>query len=68
MRVDRRRRNPAPDELKPESFLQRMRAWLRTQAPHERYLADAADHADLERRIRNLERADPGPAVVTFNH
>ena len=68
MRADRRRRNRAVDELKSESFLQRMRRWLTTQAPYERYLADATDHADLEQRIRNLERADRGPAVVTFNH
>jgi hypothetical protein len=28
----------------------------------------AADLADLERRMRVLERADRGPIFVTFNH
>jgi hypothetical protein len=34
----------------------------------ERYLAAAADLADLERRMRALERSSGGPAFMTFNH
>ena len=36
--------------------------------PDERYLAAATDLADLERRMRVLERANRGPFFVTFNH
>ena len=51
-----------------KSLLRRLRAWLNPITRDERYLGAAADHADLERRIRVLERADRGPAIVTFNH
>ncbi|MPZ42486.1 MAG: hypothetical protein GEV05_03610 [Betaproteobacteria bacterium] len=44
-----------------------LRCW-RTQDATERYLGAATDHADLERRIRDLERMNSGPAFVTFNH
>jgi hypothetical protein len=39
--------------------------------PHNadgRYLAAATDHADLERRMRTLDRANCAPLFVTFNH
>jgi len=42
--------------------------WWGSDAEADRYLAAATDHADLERRIRVLERARRGPAFVTFNH
>lgn len=42
--------------------------WLRARDATERYLGAATDHADLERRIRDLERRDSGPSFVTFNH
>jgi hypothetical protein len=42
--------------------------WWRTRDATERYLGAATDHADLERRIRELERRSSGPAFVTFNH
>jgi hypothetical protein len=41
---------------------------LQDPAPHERYLASATDHADLERRMRLLERTGGGSMFVTFNH
>lgn len=44
-----------------------LRWWL-DRDPAERYLEEATDHADLERRIRDLERRSSGPAFVTFNH
>jgi hypothetical protein len=47
---------------------ERLRRWLQSQDAAERYLAEATDHADLERRQRVLERASGGPAFVTFNH
>jgi len=49
-------------------ILQRLRRWLRARSADERYLAAATDLADLERRMRVLERADRGPFFVTFNH
>jgi hypothetical protein len=42
--------------------------WLRARDETERYLGAATDHADLERRIRDLERMNSGPSFVTFNH
>ena len=42
--------------------------WWRVRDATERYLSAATDHADLERRIRNLERTNSGPSFVTFNH
>jgi len=45
-----------------------LRRWWRSGDPAERYLAEATTHAELERRMRILERASGGPAFVTFNH
>ena len=45
-----------------------LRRWLRFPTAEELYLAASADHADLERRLRALERADSRPPFVTFNH
>jgi hypothetical protein len=42
--------------------------WLRAADPHAVYLAAAADLADLERRLRLVERGGPAPLFVTFNH
>ena len=53
---------------RPESVVQRLRRWWRSQDTSERYLAEATSHAELERRIRVLERSSGGPAFVTFNH
>ena len=39
--------------------------WWRTRAPEELDLATATDHADLERRMRALERAGSGPTFET---
>jgi hypothetical protein len=51
-----------------KGILQRLRRWLRAQGADERYLAAAADLADLERRMRALERKSTGAPFVTFNH
>ncbi len=48
-------------------LIQSMIKWIRDiprrarQDSAERYLADATDHADVERRIRALERKSAGP-------
>ena len=42
--------------------------WLEDPSPHEQYLASATDHADLERRMRLLERMGGESMFVTFNH
>lgn len=52
----------------PSGIVQRLRSWWRPRNTEERYLADATDLADLERRMRVLERGRGGPAFVTFNH
>ena len=49
-------------------MVQRLRRWWRSQDRAEQYLAAAIDLADLERRMRELERASGGPVIVTFNH
>ena len=51
-----------------ESVVQRPRRWWQSQDAAERYLAEATSHAELERRMRVLERGSRGPAFVTFNH
>lgn len=55
--------NPAPRE---GGILLRLRHWLRSRDAGERYLAEATDLAELERRMRALERANRGPAIVAF--
>jgi Protein of unknown function (DUF3563) len=49
-------------------FLDRLRRWWRPLDRDEQYLAAATDPADLERRLRVLERGSGGPQFVTFNH
>jgi hypothetical protein len=55
-------------KAEPNRAAQRLRRWWRFEDPAEQYLADATDLADLERRMRALERASGGPGIVTFNH
>jgi len=45
-----------------------LRRWWQLADTEEQYLAAATDLADLERRIRVLERASGGPVLATFNH
>jgi Protein of unknown function (DUF3563) len=52
----------------PDSVGQRVRRWWQGDDTAEEYLAAATDLADLERRLRILERASGGPVFVTFNH
>ena len=54
--------------IRARGFVRQFVRWWRAQDASERYLACATDHADLERRIRDLERMNSGPTFVTFNH
>jgi hypothetical protein len=45
----------------------RVGRWCAGQDAMERYLSAASDHAEVERRIRELERRNAGPALMTFN-
>ena len=58
----------ASREAQPDGIRERLRRWWRLEDPGEQYLTAATDLADLERRIRVLERASGGPVFVTFNH
>ncbi len=49
-------------------FMAIVRRLWRPQDTAEQYLAAATDLADLERRIRALERERGASVVVTFNH
>ena len=51
-----------------DRIVQRLRRWWRAQDREEQFLAAATDLADLERRMRILERTSSGPLFVTFNH
>jgi Protein of unknown function (DUF3563) len=54
--------------IKPYSIVQRLLRWFRPDDAEHQYLCAATDVADLERRMRVLERASVGPPFVTFNH
>ena len=56
------------DRARSNIFLERLRRWWRPLDREEQYLAAATDPADLERRLRVLERGASGPLFVTFNH
>ena len=61
-------RSPARRAAAAIALARRLTRWMRAGDRAERYLAEATDHADLERRIRELERSDRGPALLTYNH
>jgi Protein of unknown function (DUF3563) len=52
----------------PNSLLERLLRWLRPVDRDEQFLAAATDVADLERRLRIVERRAGGQQFVTFNH
>jgi hypothetical protein len=58
----------AASELAAGSLLRRFRRWWRSRDADEQYLGEAVDLADLERRLRVLERSRGGPAFMTYNH
>ena len=47
-------------------FAYRLRRWWRSQDAEEQYLATATNLAELERRLRALERANGGPAFAPY--
>jgi hypothetical protein len=56
------------DYREPNSLLERLLRWLRPVDRDEQFLAGATDVADLERRLRIVERRAGGQQFVTFNH
>jgi hypothetical protein len=56
------------DYREPNSLLERLLRWLRPVDRDEQFLAAATDVADLERRLRIVERRAGGQQFVTFNH
>jgi hypothetical protein len=58
----------ASPEAKPRSIAQQVRRWWRSRGREELYLAAATDLADLERRMRVLERTRGGVVFEKFNH
>jgi len=61
-----------PKQSASTSKLRRILDWIRgsgmVNEAAERYLANASDLADLERRLRALERDGVYVIPVTFNH
>ncbi len=53
---------------KPSSIVEQLREWWKGSDPDQDYLAGATDLADLERRMRHVDRGQGGPVFVTFNH
>ena len=58
----------AAQELEPGGIVEKLRGWWTGKDPDEEYLAAATDLADLERRMRLLDRGNGGPVFVTYNH
>ena len=56
------------EDREPSTFAERLWRWLRPLDRDEQYLAAATDPADLERRLRVIERGGGGAQFVTFNH
>lgn len=52
----------------PSSIVEQLREWWKGSDPDEEYLAASTDLADLERRMRVVDRGSGGPVFVTFNH
>jgi hypothetical protein len=52
----------------PGGIVAQLRGWWRGTDSDEEYLAAATDLADLERRMRLLDRGSGGPVFETFNH
>jgi hypothetical protein len=46
------------------ALLERLRRWLQAPDRDHQYLAEARDLAELERRLRALERSAGGPPVM----
>lgn len=53
---------------RPSGIVERLQHWWHAADSEQSYLEAATDPADLERRMRLLERGSGGPVFVTFNH
>ena len=53
---------------RPSGIVERLRHWWHAADSEQRYLEAATDLADLEHRMRLVERGSGGPVFVTFNH
>lgn len=62
------RSESAARPAKAKAALRRLLLGLLPPTDEERFLRGAADLAELERRLRALERDRQGPWFVTFNH
>jgi hypothetical protein len=58
----------APRECAPVGIVAQLRGWWTGKNPDQEYLAASTDLADLERRMRLLDRGSGGPVFETFNH
>jgi hypothetical protein len=58
----------AAQELELGGIVAQLRGWWTGKDADEEYLAAATDLADLERRMRQIDRGSGGPVFVTFNH
>lgn len=58
----------APGARPDSVVIRRPHRWWQSPDAAERFLADATSLAELERRMRVLERGSGEPAFVTFNH
>jgi hypothetical protein len=56
------------ENREPHSLVERLWRWLRPVDGDEAYVAAATDTADLERRLRAIERDAGGSPFVTSNH
>jgi hypothetical protein len=58
----------APRACAVGGIVAQLRGWWTGTDPDQEYLAASTDLADLERRMRLLDRGDGGPVFETFNH
>jgi hypothetical protein len=65
---DRQQTASATNRTEAGGVIQQLRRAWRAQSMEERYLSGATDLADLERRMRALERGSNVSVFVTFNH
>ena len=65
---DRQLFGNAPRESAPGGIVAQLRGWWMGKDPDQEYLAASTDLADLERRMRLLDRGIGGPVFETFNH
>jgi hypothetical protein len=52
----------------PGGIVTQLRQWWSAGDSDQAYLAAATDLADLERRMRLVDRGNGGPVFETFNH